>query len=289
VSQALLQGLGIVLCLGLAAGVLLVLVHRRARARGRRWLADVRLRPARVAPRYPVILLHGLLGFDEVGVGAARQHYFRGLTESLENLGAEVHRPEVSRVAGVRTRAAQLARRLHTLPAKRVNVVAHSLGGLDARYAIAELGLADRVASLTTIGTPHRGTPLADLAGVGEKLGARRMLSAIRLDFGGFFDVTHSATRDFNERIEDQRGVSYGCVVAHAQGSDVNPLLRAGHVYLTHRAGPNDGVVPLHSQVWGEVLAEIEADHWAQIGWSRHFDATAFFAELLRELRGRGF
>jgi hypothetical protein len=47
--------------------------------------------------------------------------------------------------------------------------------------------------------------------------------------------------------------------------------------------------VPVTSQHWGEVLAEIEADHWAQIGWSRHFDAAAFFEQILRELRGRGF
>lgn len=46
----------------------------------------------------------------------------------------------------------------------RLNIIAHSMGGLDARYyAISWLGLAERVASLTTIGIPHLGTPLADL------------------------------------------------------------------------------------------------------------------------------
>ncbi|HZY02105.1 MAG TPA: hypothetical protein VFF02_01300, partial [Anaeromyxobacteraceae bacterium] len=60
-------------------------------------------------------------------------------------------------------------------------------------------------------------------------------------------------------------------------------------LYLKRRAGENDGVVPASSQRWGEVLAEIEADHWAQIGWSRSFDAAEFYARLLRELRGRGF
>lgn len=55
-------------------------------------------------------------------------------------------------------------------------------------------------------------------------------------------------------------------------------------------------MVPAASQAWGEVLREIEADHWAQIGWSpqlrgsvEKFDALAFYEELLRELRGRGF
>jgi hypothetical protein len=49
-------------------------------------------------------------------------------------------------------------------------------------------------------------------------------------------------------------------------------------------------VVPANSQAWGEVLREVEADHWAQIGWwSRGFDAASLYEDLLRELRGRGF
>ena len=60
---------------------------------------------------------------------------------------------------------------------------------------------------------------------------------------------------------------------------------------ITNRmiAGPNDGVVPTASQVHGEELRQIEADHWAQIGWGRGFDVLSFYEELLQELRGRGF
>ena len=46
--------------------------------------------------------------------------------------------------------------------APKVHIIAHSMGGLDARHMIVDLGMADKVASLTTIGTPHRGTILAD-------------------------------------------------------------------------------------------------------------------------------
>jgi hypothetical protein len=69
----------------------------------------------------------------------------------------------------------------------------------------------------------------------------------------------------------------------------VHPVLWPTHQYLARRDGPNDGVVQLASQRWGEVIAELEADHWAQIGWSPWFDSAEFFEELLRELRGRGF
>jgi triacylglycerol lipase len=94
----------------------------------------------------------------------------------------------------------------------------------------------------------------------------------------------------FNRDVQDVRGVAYQSVVAVArERRKMNPLLVAPHLYLQERVGDNDGVVPAGSQRWGEILDEIEADHWAQIGWSRHFDAAAFYEALLRELRGRGF
>src|SRR5262245_66403718 len=78
-------------------------------------------------------------------------------------MGVEVHRPSVPPLASVAARAEQLAAAVRALPAEKVNLIAHSLGGLEARYAISRLGLADRLLSLTTIGTPHRGAPQADL------------------------------------------------------------------------------------------------------------------------------
>ena len=272
-----------VVCLGATAA--LVWLRRR------RWLGRLRRTCGRVAPRYPVVLLHGLLGFDELAIGPARLAYFRGLTERIRAVGVDVHRPRVARTASVALRAEQLVRRLDQLSVKRVNLIAHSMGGLDARYAMAKLGLSGRVASLVTIGTPHRGTPLADLGSqvIGETLGLRRALTALGLDVEAFYDLTTARMAAFNERVSDVRGVWYGSVVAHAGRGSLHPLLWPAHRILSRRVGPNDGLVPLASQAWGEVVAEIEADHWAQIGWSRHFDAAELFEELLRELRARGF
>jgi len=259
--------------------------------RRRRWLERVRSARGRVGPRHPVILLHGLFGFDTLEIGPARYAYFRGLTEPLLRVGAEVERPRVARVGSVAVRARQLARRIEALPAKRVNVIAHSMGGLDARYAIARLGLEGRVASLVTIGTPHRGTPLADLGTrmLRGRLGLGKGLGGLGVDPTAFYDLTTARTAVFNRKVRDARGVWYASVVGWAPFRGTHPLLWPAHRYLSRVSGPNDGVVPLAAQAWGEVLAEIEADHWAQIGWSRHFDAAALFEELMRELRGRGF
>lgn len=259
--------------------------------RRRRWLGRVRRTCSRVGPRHPVVLLHGLLGFDELAIGPARLAYFRGLTERIQRVGIDVHRPRVARTAAVAVRARQLVRRIEQLSAKRVNIIAHSMGGIDARYAIARLGLSERVASLVTIATPHRGTPLADIGShvLGDTLRLRRVLGVLGMDVTAFYDLTTARMAAFNEEVSDARGVWYASVVAHASGRSVHPLLWPTHRILSERGGPNDGVVPLASQTWGEVVAEIEADHWAQIGWSRHFDAAELFEELLRELRANGF
>jgi triacylglycerol lipase len=168
-----------------------------------------------------------------------------------------------------------------------VNIVAHSMGGLDARYAISRLGLADRVASLVTIGTPHLGTPLAD---AGHAVFGRitRLLRKL-VDLTGFGDLTSEGMAKFNLEVPDAPGVAYASVVGRSGRLKTNPLLWPSHLYLAEFSGPNDGVVPTTSQGRGEVLREIEADHWAQIGWGRGFDAVSFYEELLRELRGRGF
>lgn len=270
---------------GFVAAALLALV---AVWWARRRVARRRRREPRL--RYPVVLAHGVLGFDKIAFGGREHSYFRGVTGHLTRVGAEVHRPRVSSAAAVAVRADELARVIRSLDAKRVNVIAHSMGGLDARYAIAKLGLGDRIASLTTVGTPHLGTPVADL---GVRLGDLLRLSSLLgrvVDLQGFYDLTTRRMKRFNDEIADARGVSYLSVVGRIERARAHPLLWATHMYLSERGGvESDGLVPADSQKWGEVLKTIDADHWAQIGWSSAFDALAFYEELLGELRGRGF
>jgi triacylglycerol lipase len=242
--------------------------------------------------RHPIVLAHGVLGFDQIYL-AGRQHvYFRGVPERLRMMGVEVYRPRVPAVGSISLRAQKLAEAVRVLPAKKVNLIAHSMGGLDARYAIARLGLADRVASLTTIGTPHFGTPLADLGmgllGITLIGGFRRFFKRL-IDLDALHDLTSQRMIVFNREIPDAPGTVYISVVGRGDSAGMNPLLWASHLYLNERAGANDGIVPTASQRWGEVLREIQADHWAQIGWSSSFDAPAFYQDLVRELCGRGF
>ena len=274
----------LVLVTAALVAVLLGVWFWRRRSRARR---AIRRRAPQL--RHPVVLAHGFLGFDEVVVAGVKHEYFRDLTRSLATHAHAVHRPRVAATGSVTSRGEELASCIRALPDRRVNVVAHSMGGLDARYAITRLGLAKRVASLTTIGSPHLGTPLADLGVMtGERLGLRRVLDRLGIPLQALDGLTTAAMAEFNRSTPDAEGVVYASVVGVAPARRMHPLLLPGHLYLQRVAGENDGLVPGCSQRWGEVLFQIEADHWAQVGWSKHFDAAAFYDGLLRELRGRG-
>src|SRR5436853_124587 len=178
------------------------------------WKQSRKLRRARkpTAPRLPVVLAHGFLGFDEIELGNRKHPYFRGIGEQLERAGAQLYCPRVPSASSISARAARLADLIRAIPEPRVNIVAHSMGGLDARYAISRLGLADRVASLTTIATPHLGTPLADM---GRAILERLIRMAGRfVDLGAFIDLTTPQMEKFNREIGNAPGVSYGSVVA---------------------------------------------------------------------------
>lgn len=271
------------LLLAAAAGAALWL-WRRGRTRRRP------KRPARL--RHPIVLAHGILGFDELKLAGRRQEYFRGIPELLRKEGAEVHVLRVPALGSVEARAQALAEAVRSLPAERVNVIAHSMGGLDARFALTRLGLAARVVSLTTIGTPHFGTPLADIGTrvLGDGLMLKVLLGKLGVDVDAFYDLTTARMARFNDSVANAASVAYGSYVASVPGAPrMNPLLLPAHLYLRQRAGENDGLVPADSQRWGDVLGRIEADHWAQIGWSQRFDARGFYSGVLRELIGRGF
>src|SRR5215813_10274176 len=133
-----------------------------------------------MATRLPIILAHGIARFDVLKnifftqlkaaglpVNDDDLQYFRGIKRFLTQQHFSVFTTDVAFAAGVDTRAKQLSAQilaiLQTTGESQVHVVAHSMGGLDARHMIVDVpGMVDKVASLTTIGTPHNGTVFAD-------------------------------------------------------------------------------------------------------------------------------
>jgi triacylglycerol lipase len=246
--------------------------------------------PVERGPPLPVVLIHGLYGFDRIGVPGVRVEYFRGIAAHLATLGCHAHAVRLPRAQSVPARAERLVQAIAELPHERIDLIAHSLGGLDARYALAHLGLARRVRSLVTIGTPHRGTPLADVVLKGPIGWAHGVLRALGLPTEAIAWLGTEALERFNREVRDAPGVRYACVVGGIRRAETPvslPLVPA-HAFLRRASGANDGLVPVSSQYWGETLAEIEADHFAQIGWRvgarASFDALGLYAFIVARL-----
>ncbi|KZT67126.1 alpha/beta-hydrolase [Daedalea quercina L-15889] len=119
-------------------------------------------------PRNPIALCHGLYGFDVRGPSAfpiLQMHYWSNVLSIVrDKLGAEVIVTSVPSTGSVASRAESLDRFLREkAPGRGINLMAHSMGGLDCRHLISNIKPTEYTpVSLTTIGTPHRGSPFMD-------------------------------------------------------------------------------------------------------------------------------
>ena len=116
--------------------------------------------------RYPIVLMHGFMGFDSI---AGVIDYWPGIPSTLKRDGADVYVTTSSTANSSEVRGEIIIEQLEDIQAatgaQKFNLIGHSQGGLDGRYIAAVRP--DLVASLTTVGTPHKGSGLADLAGGG--------------------------------------------------------------------------------------------------------------------------
>ncbi|KAF8073499.1 Alpha/Beta hydrolase protein [Lyophyllum atratum] len=119
-------------------------------------------------PRYPIVLCHGLYGFDSRGplkFPSMRMHYWSNVLNVLrDTVRAEVIVTSVPGTGSITSRADMLDRQLqHKARGRGVNFLAHSMGGLDCRHLITHIKPEEYAPlSLTTISTPHRGSPFMD-------------------------------------------------------------------------------------------------------------------------------
>jgi triacylglycerol lipase len=287
-----------------------------------------RARSRRREPIHPIILVHGLLGFATIG-RTGRLEYFRGVMNHLENnrkvLGGKgkVYVADLDPTDTIPSRAIQLRdfiqERIYDLDKKwfkyeKVNIIAHSMGGLDARYMISNLAtdvgdrrpMADRVASLTTIGTPHLGSPIADFI-LGLPVGQRliQLAGFYSINIGAFEQLTREwlVEKGFNERMPDREQVEYFSYAGQVPLAEVFPMLLASALILHRQGTPNDGLVPVESAAFEYDAMEdeygqlIPVDHAGQIGHGygylpfgpqSDFDHLDFYAKLANTLGERG-
>ena len=262
--------------------------------------------------KYPLLLVHGVFfrDFDHF-------NYWGRIPAELEKNGATIYYGEHNSAASVNDSALELEKRIKEIVEQtgcgKVNIIAHSKGGLDSRTAIATTSARQYVASLTTINTPHRGCEFADyLLGeipqkqqemiakqyntVAAKLGDKNpdFLAAV-------YDLTSEKCRERNEIIHDDPDIYYQSVgsVMNEASSGQFPL-NFTYRLVKYFDGENDGLVGIDSFNWGSSLQMVRLEkkgrgisHGDMIDLNREnlkgLDIREFYVQLVIDLRERGF
>lgn len=292
-------------------GKILPVIFREQRLESEKEIINLNRRDKRIcATKYPILLVHGFIFRDNKHL-----NYWGRIPGQLEINGATVYYGQHSSALSVEDSAEELKARIETIAnetgCKKLNIIAHSKGGLDCRYAISNCGIADKVASLTTVNTPNKGCPYADrLLRIIPRFIQRYWATAYNTaahklgdpapDFmAGVNSLTESSCNekfDIDEVFDGIFCQSVGSTLKHPRHAQF-PLNIAASI-VRHYDGENDGLVPIDSFRWGEKFVLLHSNknrgisHGDIVDMNRSnlpdFDVREFYVQLVADLKCRG-
>lgn len=258
--------------------------------------------------KYPVLLCHGYGAISSL----VKPSPLYDVATLLRSHRVEAFAPPVIPYAKIEVRAQSWVKVIQelteTVPDGKLNIIAHSMGGLDMRYALSELGIARKVASLTTVSTPHRGTSLADLTLKTPEPIRDRMADFLdwigdRVYPEGECDSEASAaqlttayiTEVFNSKItnvDDIPYYSYSSAVGKGTGQPISVITRYQNNHIYGIEGLNDGMVSVESARWGEHIKTSTLSHLEQMNLrvknGRKDLYQSFWLDVVKMLENRG-
>ena len=274
-------------------------------------LDEVRAENEICKTRYPILMVHGVFFRDFRYV-----NYWGRIPRELKRNGAAVYYGQQQSAASVEDSGKELAARIQEIldetGCEKVNIIAHSKGGLDSRAAIAHCGMAPCVATLTTINTPHRGCIYAEYLLNKVPEAARQKIAAAynttlkhlgdeNPDFlAAVTDLTESACLARNETTPDVPGVVYESVMSWCKKAQHGKFpLNVTYPIVKHFDGRNDGLVSVDSAKWGSRFTLLEPQgkrgisHGDVVDLNREnipgFDVRKFYVNLVADLKQRGY
>lgn len=203
-----------------------------------------------------MILIHGT-GFRDRKVFG----YWGRIPKVLTENGAEIYYGNQDSWGTIENNAAVLNDSIEKINAEKVNLIAHSKGGLEARYLISTLGMSNKIASLTTIATPHHGSRTMDIVCKLPKALFALVSVFVNLWFKVLGDknpdfyvackgFTTYYAKDFNKNNPDIDGVYYQSYAAVMKNSFSDLLMAFPHFIISLVEGENDGLVTPESAKW---------------------------------------
>ena len=260
--------------------------------------------------KYPILLVHGVFFRDN-----RLFDYWGRIPAELKKNGATVYYGKQVSAASVADSGNELAWRIKALAShygcEKFNIIAHSKGGLDCRYALMYEDIAPYVASLTTVNTPHRGSYFADYllekapAWLKAKMESGYNAAAHWLGdddpdlMAAAKDLTAAVCRETDKEWIMPEGIfcqSIGSVLEHPRGGQFP--LNVCNALFRHIDSANDGLVAEESFRFGERYMLLKPQgrrgisHADIIDLGRRdipeFDVREFYVDLVHDLKERG-
>ena len=254
--------------------------------------------------QYPIVLVHGMMAKDF--------HFwraFRGISSFLKEQGYTVYVTNQDGVGAVSTNAAQLKAEILDILKKenceKVNLIAHSKGGVDSRYMISCLDMAGSVASLTTLSTPHHGSGFSE-----QLLKMPHFLMNTIAFFTNLFyricgdrkpdiiqlgqDLTQASMEQFNRDVPDAPSVYYQSYSSAVTGKKADIPIPY-KVSRRCEQDETDGMVSVSSSQWGNYRGKIgnNMDHFKMVGIygskKKLADVGLFYLQIIQQLQTMGF
>lgn len=259
--------------------------------------------------KYPLVLVHGV-GFRDLKY----INYWGRIPKELIRNGATVYYGNQEAWGTVEYNAKDIKDKIIGIMketgCEKVNIIAHSKGGLDARYMISKLEMGDYVASLTTMSSPHRGCKFVDIA--------CKLPDSIYKAIANFFDKRYSSMGDknpdfytasrqfstyhskmFNEEVKDIEQVYYQSYATVVKNMFSDYIVTIPYILVKLTAGENDGLVSVDSAKWGQFKGVLQNKRRRGISHGdiidlrrddyKEFDVIEKYVEIVSELKNSGY
>ena len=259
--------------------------------------------------KYPLVLVHGV-GFRDLKY----INYWGRIPKELIRNGATVYYGNQEAWGTVEYNAQDIKNKILDIVkltgCKKVNIIAHSKGGLDARYMVSKFEMGDYVASLTMVSSPHRGCKFVDVvSNIPDKLykGIARLFDKYYRVLGDKNPDFYTASRQFstyhskkfNEEVKNVDGVYYQSYATVVKNMFSDYVVTIPYILVKLTEGENDGLVSINSAKWGEFKGVLRNNHSRGISHGdiidlrredyKGFDVIEKYVEVVSELKDKGY
>lgn len=270
---------------------------------------NVRVESQLCKTHYPIVMVHGV-GFRDLRYF----NYWGRIPRELSRYGATIYYGNQEAFGTIAYNAEDIRQKILEIVketgCEKVNIIAHSKGGLDSRYAISKLQMGPYTASLTTVSTPHRGCRFVDYAIRLPEGFYRLVASCFNRAFKRFGDknpdfytATHQfsteSSRQFNLEVPDASGVYYQSYASKMRNCFSDLLLWLPYCLIKPLEGDNDGLVSTESAQWGDFKTVFVSkglrgiSHGDMIDLKREdykgFDVVECYVQIVSDLVKKGF